>query len=363
MYRQLQSKSKVLVDKARSKGFWHELVQDGMDEESKNQRDNSKTPEWWEKIDIKRKEKKYGKRVDMLQRLGCRLLRTSSFLEVLCFLQLIRYQDSNATKHLKDAVKMRQTEQLKSANTPNPPDSSTLLEVEEVGDEVPPWEDHTPHGEASTLKALSGPKRSISPNGRSEARMRAIFPEGRGSGSSPLKGCSLLLRERQWLLGRSFPGIIRVWGNITFGGCGLGTSNGVLNDLSLFCHPVHFHGDKRCSLGVEPRGWGGRGHVPALHTVASLSILHTGHHMGRSAPLEVRVIKCRVLGGFHVGRVSREELIYIIGGVMNLRGSTTTSSTLVSPAGTGAASGPVVKKTSASILVRGHRVVHGPALG
>jgi hypothetical protein len=83
MYRQLQSKSKVLVDKARSKGFWHELVQDGMDEESKNQRDNSKTPEWWEKIDIKRKEKKYGKRVDMLQRLGCRLLRTSSFLEVL----------------------------------------------------------------------------------------------------------------------------------------------------------------------------------------------------------------------------------------------------------------------------------------
>ena len=143
----------------------------------------------------------------------------------------------------------------------------------------------------------------------------------------------------------------------------MGTSNGVLNDLPLFCHPVHFHGDKRCSLGVEPRGWGRRGHVPALHTLASLSILHTGHHMGRSAPLEVRVIKCRVLGGFHVGRVSREELIYIIGGVMNLRGSMTTSSTLVSPAGAGAASGPVVKKTSASILVRGHRVVHGPALG
>jgi hypothetical protein len=36
---------------------------------------------------------------------------------------------------------------------------------------------------------------------------------------------------------------------------------------------------------------------------------------------------------------------------------------LVSPAGTGAASGPVVKKTSASILVRGRCVVHGPALG
>ena len=225
---------------------------------------------------------------------------------------------------------------------------------------------------------LSGPRRSISrvgdrfwvelrakplPNGRSEARMRAIFPEGRGSGSSPLKGCSLLLREQQWLLGRSFPGIIRVWGNITFGGCGFGTSNGVLNDLPLFCHPVHFHGDKRCSLGVEPRGWGGSGHVPALHTVASLGILHTGHHMGRSAPLEVRVIKSRVLGGFHVGRVSREELIDIIGGVVNLRGSTTTSSTLVSPAGTGAASGPVVKKTSASIRVRGRCVVHGPALG
>ena len=68
---------------------------------------------------------------------------------------------------------------------------------------------------------LSGPRRSISrvgdrfrvelrakplPNGRSEARMRAILPEGRGSGSSPLKGCSLLLRERRWLLGRGSNG-------------------------------------------------------------------------------------------------------------------------------------------------------------
>ena len=84
----------------------------------------------------------------------------------------------------------------------------------------------------------------------------------------------------------------------------MGTSNGVLYDLSLFCRPVHFHGDKRCSLGVEPRGWGRRGHVPALHAVASLGILHTGHHVGRSAPLEVRVIKCCVLGRFYVGWVS-----------------------------------------------------------
>ena len=79
--------------------------------------------------------------------------------------------------------------------------------------------------------------------------------------------------------------------------------------------------------------------------------------------MEVSVVKCCVMGGFHVGRVSRDEVIDIIGGVVNLRGSTTTSSTLVSPAGTGAASGPVVKKTSASILVRGRHVVHGPALG
>jgi hypothetical protein len=297
--------------------------------------------------------------VDMLQRLGCRLLRTSSFLEVLCFLQLIRYQDSNATKHLKDAVKMRQTEQLKSANTPNPPDSSTLLEVEEVGDEVPPWEDHTPHGEASTLKALSGPRRSISPNGSSEARMRAIFSEVRGSGSSLLKGCSLLLRERQWLLGRSFPGVVWVGGNIVFGRCGLGTSSRPLQDLSLFCHPVHFHGDVRWCLGVESRRWGRRCRVPALQAVTTLGILHTGHHVRRSAPLEVRVIKCRVLErGVHVEGVSREG-VDIICGVVGLRGSTTA---LVSPAGTGAASGPLVKKTSAFICIGGRCVVHEPAL-
>jgi hypothetical protein len=216
---------------------------------------------------------------------------------------------------------MQQTEQLKSANTPNPPDSSTLLEVEEVGDEVPPWEDHTPHGEASTLKALSGPRRSISPNGRSEARMRAIFSEVRGSGSSLLKGCSLLLRERQWLLGRSFPGVVWVGGNIVFGRCGLGTSSRPLQDLSLFCHSVHFHGDVRWCLGVESRRWGRRGRVPALQAVTTLGILHTGHHVRRSAPLEVRVIECRVLGGFHVGWVSREEVIDITGGVMGLKHS------------------------------------------
>ena len=183
---------------------------------------------------------------------------------------------------------------------------------------------------------LSGPRRSASrvgdrfqielrakplPNGRSEARMRAIFSEVRGSGSSLLKGCSLLLRERQWLLGRSFPGVVWVGGNIVFGRCGLGTSSRPLQDLSLFCHPVHFHGDVRWCLGVESRRWGRRGRVPALQAVTTLGILHTGHHVRRSAPLEVRVIECRVLGGFHGGWVSREEVIDITGGVMGLKHS------------------------------------------
>ena len=91
--------------KAKIKDFWYEVVQDGMEEQTYPSTDHTSTSDWWKSFDMGKKQETYGKRVGVLERVGCRLFKTSSFKEVILF--LIRYEQLDPEKDLQTLIEQR----------------------------------------------------------------------------------------------------------------------------------------------------------------------------------------------------------------------------------------------------------------